>query len=94
MTNIFAIAVIITIAVLATSFLTAGLTHLLSPERRLDKSAVKRNRRIEEVPEAGYWTRRRVANASVDEALEGLGDEARLIPHEHVRNLKKELRRK
>ena len=87
-------AIIIVFAIIATALLSAAFTHLLDPSRRLDKAAARKNRRIEEVPEAGYFTRRKVANVSVDEALTGLGEEAKLIPHEHVRNLRKELRKK
>ena len=87
-------AIIIVCAILASSFLTAALTHLLSTERRFDRKARRKASRLEEVPECGYFTRRKVANASVNEALDELGEEAQLISHEHVRDMKKELRQK
>ena len=88
------ISIVIICAVLSSSFLTAALTHLLSVERRFDRAARKKAARLDEVPEAGYFVRARVAREAVNDSLEELGEEAGLITREHKRELKKELRQK
>jgi hypothetical protein len=88
------IAIIITLIIVSSSFLTAALVHLLSPERRLDAKARRKASRLNEVPECGYFTRAQVARKAVNDSLKELGEEARLSSHEHVRDLRKRLRRK